>query len=538
MITSLLLIQHHKASAYTYITSPQAIGQNDQLSGENFELSTNSATGSSCPSGSYSKSTTATTYRIYRVPNSATSSFCARSYMEFNTMKIPNDAIITAATLDIKTTTVTNGVTCAVVDLNTHRPEEASASTLWGDFGTTFDTDSCPDTSSVTFTFNSAGLTAIQNSLATNNWFAVGLKANSEVRDAVTTVQGSYQSDAAGTSTNRPLLTVTFTTQKITSIQLHDGDVYDGNILTNSATGTACPSSTYTKSSTGSPSPDIPASTTNGACQRGFFEFDTSQIPSSSDILEIGFMDRISSVTNGRACEFNPLGTQPSVTSSGSTIWTDIGDGTPYSDNDADKCNTVQDDYHTLMGFTFGSQALTDLENQLGANWWGVGVKFEDEVRNSVRHAESFQDSENTGTMDVKLIVQFNTGVEANENISIVGDNTKQITIVKDDAIAIAESVTKAITILKGDAITISENLVKAISILKGDVITITEGLDIGQELVRIFNEAVQVGTEITTELLEGGSESPFPWLILGLIFGIIGLVILPIRIIKKRRDD
>lgn len=168
------------------------------------------------------------------------------------------------------------------------------------------------------------------------------------------------------------------------SLQLKD-DTYsnpaptdDQDIFTNNASGTACPSTTYTKENGDVVSIKLLDSNLSnaGGCIRAYFQWSTTAIPVGSTITTTTFKYDVGSVSGTPGnCDYMPMSSQP-FTNTASGAWTDIGDGIPYVSNDA-TCKTSGQN----KSVTLGSSANTDLQNNLSAGWFAVGVKFNSETR-------------------------------------------------------------------------------------------------------------------------------------------------------------
>jgi hypothetical protein len=114
----------------------------------------------------------------------------------------------------------------------------------------------------------------------------------------------------------------------------------DGHVTTNSATGAACPTGSFTRTSGGNPiRAFVGPSDSASFCRRMYFEWPLTAIPDGSDVTDVHFKFEVPAVTSAVNCDYNPMGSQPTVISD-SALWTDIGDGTSYLANDA-TCTTA-----------------------------------------------------------------------------------------------------------------------------------------------------------------------------------------------------
>ena len=147
-------------------------------------------------------------------------------------------------------------------------------------------------------------------------------------------------------------------------------------IATNSATGATCPSTSYSTSTINRMR--LQKTTDNSNCERIDNEWDVTSIPDGSTVTDTQLRWGTYSITSGRNCTFNSMENQPS-TRTAAERWTDAGDGTAFVSNDA-TCLTVSS---TL---DLGTSADSDVEANLASDWWGVGIKFHDESRDTNRH--------------------------------------------------------------------------------------------------------------------------------------------------------
>lgn len=113
-------------------------------------------------------------------------------------------------------------------------------------------------------------------------------------------------------------------------------------------------------------------------CYRSYAEWDITAIPDGSDVTNTVFkFDIDTPLSNPKTCDYMEMNSRPS-TSSWSTIWPDIGDGTVFVSGDS-TCQTSSDN----KSLDLGSSADADVESQLLADWWAVGLKFGSETRDS-----------------------------------------------------------------------------------------------------------------------------------------------------------
>ncbi|GEM_PF-2703202 len=157
------------------------------------------------------------------------------------------------------------------------------------------------------------------------------------------------------------------------------------NDQTTTGTGAGCPGSPYgdnTIDNTLAIVASLPISTNTASCFRSDVRVTTLGIPSTALVSSVKLGLQVNSVTNGQNCNYMPMvqsGSDPVVLSQ-SQLWTEIGDGTPYISN-SNTCTTTGPKQITL-----GSQANTDLMNELSAGWFAVGIMFSSETRDSSLH--------------------------------------------------------------------------------------------------------------------------------------------------------
>lgn len=177
----------------------------------------------------------------------------------------------------------------------------------------------------------------------------------------------------------------------------------DGWVRTASTTGTSCPTTTNLKDTTSTTAEVHIGSTSDTTCARTFVEWDITSISDSATITDVDYSWDIASVTNGINCDYNEMNTQPSA--GGTTnqqIWNDIGDGTTFVSNDSN-CASSGDN----KSLDLGSSADADVQAQLSANWWALGVKFNSEVRDASFHSSNTSTEEGSSTPNPTLDVVY-----------------------------------------------------------------------------------------------------------------------------------
>ena len=112
-------------------------------------------------------------------------------------------------------------------------------------------------------------------------------------------------------------------------------------------------------------------------CERIFIQWDITSIPDDMFVtnVELGFDVR--SAYSSARCDFMEMDTEPH-SASAATIFNDIGDGTVFLNADS-TCSMNGDNKLVDLG----AAADADVEAQLSANWWAVGVKIDNEHSSS-----------------------------------------------------------------------------------------------------------------------------------------------------------
>src|SRR3972149_4215643 len=124
-------------------------------------------------------------------------------------------------------------------------------------------------------------------------------------------------------------------------------------------------------------------------CYRSFIEWDISSIPNNAVITDTDFKFDIQTVTNPLNCDYMPIMTASPTLATDANLWTDIGDGTAYVNNDA-TCTTAANN----KSIDLGTQGDADVTTRLQNNWFAIGLKHDDEVLNAVTHEEDFASEE------------------------------------------------------------------------------------------------------------------------------------------------
>ncbi len=131
---------------------------------------------------------------------------------------------------------------------------------------------------------------------------------------------------------------------------------------------------------------------------RSYIEFNTSSIPDSAIIKNVSL--NISFDTLGtRNCTINEVSEQPSIISN-QTLYIDIGNGTTYINND-DFCRTGSS---TKSKVDLGASANIDLENLLSSNWFGIGIKWDNEITAATTALTNASESSSSPLLTVSYI--------------------------------------------------------------------------------------------------------------------------------------
>jgi len=355
---------------------------------EDGEIDTNSATGTSCPTTSYSKVATAATTALIQKTSSGSSGVCSRIYLEFDLTPIPDDATITKVELVVQIAAATSAVNCDVRQMNDYStaPRSDTAANVWtnaGD-GTTYISNNnfCTTTGQKTLDLGSTAITDVSNARTASplEQFSVGLGFNSETRDA-TTRSVTIAMSEHGTASNNPKLKVTFTARNSQTIILGGSATdlpEDGIIATDSANGSSCPSTSYSKTTNGlTDKVYVHRSNQAGVCQRAYFQWDTSGIASIATPNEIAFQYSVTSVANAVNCNIHGITASKPSSDAAASVWSNIASGTAYLSNNS-FCTTVG-----IKQTILGSNANTDFTTMRANGYFALGIKANSESRSS-----------------------------------------------------------------------------------------------------------------------------------------------------------
>ena len=166
-----------------------------------------------------------------------------------------------------------------------------------------------------------------------------------------------------------------------------------GNTASPAATGSACPSTTFTKGTAATQNSVRKSNSGNSdTCARLYYQFDTSYVPDGSTITQVDFKFNVTTVSSPVNCNYMPMNLKPS-TNTAATVYADIGNGTAYVSNDTG-CKTAG-----IKTITLGSTANTDLQTLLASDWFSVGVKLTNETRDGTTHTSTLGMTEHTNSL-------------------------------------------------------------------------------------------------------------------------------------------
>lgn len=127
-------------------------------------------------------------------------------------------------------------------------------------------------------------------------------------------------------------------------------------------------------------------------CIRTFIEWDISSIPDASIVSDTVFKFDVDLVAgSGRNCDVNDLEKQPSI-SSAATIFADIANGTNFITNN-NACTTTGNN----KSLDLGANGDQEIENNLSVNWFGIGIKYNNEVQDGTNHDTDIASEEDAG---------------------------------------------------------------------------------------------------------------------------------------------
>ena len=177
--------------------------------------------------------------------------------------------------------------------------------------------------------------------------------------------------------------------------------IQDEKILSTSTSGTSCGSAS-SESDGADLAMFLADADVSGTCQRSFIEWTISSIPDSVTITDTDITVDIETSTLPVACAITQNHLQLS-TMAFQAIWDDIANGTAYVNSTW--CNTVSDN----VSVDLGASADTEVQARLTTgDWFGIGLKFNDETRTSTgSRFINIEDEESAGTPDPTLTVTY-----------------------------------------------------------------------------------------------------------------------------------
>lgn len=541
-------LDNQNASASVIVISPWTVGHggSDSTSIDAYKVLyegnvfTNSATGSACPTTSFTKQTTSDNIFLGA---SGSSTFCRRGIYEFNLDGIPFDATITQVQFKYTVDAVTSGANCDYVSLNTNEPRLASASQVWTDIGANTvyvsNDSNCATTGVKTITLGSTANTNLQSALnsfsnsITTGWFAVGMKFNDETRQVgqrLITI-----GTTSGTDATRPQIIVSFTSNT-NSILIGNSssDVpQDGRSRkTVDTLNTACSGATPAYSRVSNTSPDFTqvVSQAGTACNVLYMQFNTAAINDASTSIGYTVLEGVvSSVSNGRNCDIKPTTTKPS-TETDTNLYTNIQSSTAFVSNSV-ICATTGSKV-LLLGSTANSNVLTNLAN----DWFAVGIPFTNQTRDlATSHDSTWRLTEDTVGQRPRINIQYTIASTYNDNI-VTTDNTPTKSLDKtfSDTIVLSSDIVKSLEKSFNESINLaSGGLIFDISKSFDESLNILDGSNLASVISGSFNEFVILMDNLETSTDDAGIN----WSMFAGLFVVIPmLILLPIVAIKRRR--
>lgn len=132
------------------------------------------------------------------------------------------------------------------------------------------------------------------------------------------------------------------------------------------------PCSSYLRVYNGVSTPVGTSATAQFDRYRSYFEFNTSGIVDGTTILMVELNLSLATQTNGEDCGFYDMQYRPFNTSDNGTLFGDMLNGSIYNTTDGSWCtNAGNIGWNT---FNLSLSAIQDLQNQLGSDWFALGV--------------------------------------------------------------------------------------------------------------------------------------------------------------------
>lgn len=157
------------------------------------------------------------------------------------------------------------------------------------------------------------------------------------------------------------------------------------HVTTNAATGSACPTGSYTKGITVAVKRG--ADSVSDTCFVVTFTWDISTISAFATITDTLYRVDVSAGTNPSNCDIVKITNNP-ATATGPTLWDDVVGNISDVDylTDQSYCVTVANDYVLDLG----TDADSAVQDNLDDSWFAIGVRQNVMTRGSVVHSSTF----------------------------------------------------------------------------------------------------------------------------------------------------
>lgn len=216
---------------------------------------------------------------------------------------------------------------------------------------------------------------------------------------------------------------------------------------------------------------------------RAYVEWDISSIPDNATINVVKF--KYHGSKHASDCEIREmLGTRPSTTSNAQSIWDEIGEGTVYASPSGfpeEGANKEVD---------LGSSAASDLQSQLSADWFAIGIRSLSEENpytlNEI-YAEEYGSADPKPTLYVEYTEPSGLEIQASTTVS----PTLNLTYSLIEVLKIQPSITVSPTL------SLAYNLEAVEALVLG-----------GVQLQRVL-DILKMKSQIIAEKLLPGSDTP-----------------------------
>nr|NGX63533.1 hypothetical protein [Candidatus Anoxychlamydiales bacterium] len=159
----------------------------------------------------------------------------------------------------------------------------------------------------------------------------------------------------------------------------------------------------------------LSASTVADGCDFPAPEWDISSIDDdATSISQIRIKYNVTSVLNPRSCEYRDMTNQPSGGASNDAKLADIRDGTIFGTDS--QCTSTGEG----LIFTMNSDARTDLASRLVDDWWGFGITFDDDVRNTSQHRVDWDELKVELEVTYSVATITTIGLRENDNSTAI----------------------------------------------------------------------------------------------------------------------